>query len=231
MQPGDPSPLLIVLSGPSGAGKDAILTRMQELGHQMHYTITATTRPMRPAERDGQDYIFLSSERFDRMVSQDGFLEWAQVYGNRYGVPKKQVQEALKQRKDTMIKADVQGAATIRRQAPDAVLIFLVPPTLAELEPRLRQRKTEGDVDMDLRLRTARAEMGARCRLRPRSGQPRRAPRRGRPTHPGDHRPGAAPRPSAHRQPVDQPRCPPGADLRYLSVSTGGPLPKHVPSR
>ena len=160
MQPGDPSPLLIVLSGPSGAGKDAVLKRMQELGHQMHYTITATTRPMRPAERDGQDYIFLSSERFDRMVSQDGFLEWAQVYGNRYGVPKKQVQEALKQRKDTMIKADVQGAATIRRQAPDAVLIFLVPPTLAELEPRLRQRKTEGDVDMNLRLRTARAEMG-----------------------------------------------------------------------
>ena len=160
MQPGDPPPLLIVLSGPSGAGKDAVLTRMQELGHQMHYTITATTRPMRPAERDGQDYIFLSSERFDRMVSQDGFLEWAQVYGNRYGVPKKQVQDALKQRKDTIIKADVQGAATIRRQAPDAILIFLVPPTLAELEPRLRQRKTEGDVDMDLRLRTARAEMG-----------------------------------------------------------------------
>lgn len=160
MQPGDPTPLLIVLSGPSGAGKDAVLTRMKELGHQMHYTITATTRPMRPAERDGQDYIFLSSEQFDRMVSQDGFLEWAQVYGNRYGVPKKQVQDALNQRKDTIIKADVQGAATIRRQAPDAVLIFLVPPTLAELEPRLRERKTEGDVDMDLRLRTARAEMG-----------------------------------------------------------------------
>ena len=160
MQPGDPTPLLIVLSGPSGAGKDAVLTRMKELGHQMHYTITATTRPMRPAERDGQDYIFLTSEQFDRMVSQDGFLEWAQVYGNRYGVPKKQVQDALNQRKDTIIKADVQGAATIRRQAPDAVLIFLVPPTLAELEPRLRERKTEGDVDMDLRLRTARAEMG-----------------------------------------------------------------------
>ena len=160
MQPGDPTPLLIVLSGPSGAGKDAVLTRMQELGHNMHYTITATTRPMRPAERDGHDYIFLSSEQFDRMVSQDGFLEWAQVYGNRYGVPKKQVQDALNQRKDTIIKADVQGAATIRRQAPDAVLIFLVPPTLAELEPRLRERKTEGDVDMDLRLRTARAEMG-----------------------------------------------------------------------
>ena len=160
MQPGDPTPLLIVLSGPSGAGKDAVLTRMKELGHQMHYTITATTRPMRPAERDRQDYIFLSSEQFDRMVSQDGFLEWAQVYGNRYGVPKKQVQDALNRRKDTIIKADVQGAATIRRQAPDAVLIFLVPPTLAELEPRLRERKTEGDVDMDLRLRTARAEMG-----------------------------------------------------------------------
>ena len=164
MQSGDPpkegQPLLIVLSGPSGAGKDAVLTRMRELGHQLHYTVTATTRAQRPLERDGVDYIFLTSQRFDRMVSQDGFLEWAQVYGHRYGVPKKQVRDALRAGKDTVIKTDVQGAATIRRQTPDALLIFLVPPTLEELEPRLRQRKTEGDVDMELRLRTARAEMG-----------------------------------------------------------------------
>jgi guanylate kinase len=165
VQSGDPTlnqdhPLLIILSGPSGAGKDAVLARMRELGHQLHYTVTATTRPQRSLERDGEDYIFLTSERFDRMVSEDGFLEWAQVYGHRYGVPKKQVQDALRAGKDTVIKTDVQGAATIRRQAPDALLIFLVPPALEDLEPRLRQRKTEGDVDMELRLRTARAEIG-----------------------------------------------------------------------
>jgi guanylate kinase len=155
-----PPPLLVVLSGPSGAGKDAVLTRIRELGHRFHFTVTATTRTKRPLEQDGKDYIFLTPHRFDRMVEQDDFLEWAQVYGHRYGVPRKQVRDALKQGLDTLIKADVQGAATVRSIAPDSLLIFLVPPNLAELEPRLRQRKTEGDVDLELRLRTARAEMG-----------------------------------------------------------------------
>ena len=157
---GGPTPLLVVLSGPSGVGKDAVLSRMREGTVPYHFTVTATTRAQRPAERDGADYIFLTSAQFDRMVEQDGFLEWAHVYGSRYGVPKDQVRKALDQGKDVLLKADVQGAATLRRLAPEAVFIFLVAPSLEELERRLRDRKTENTTDVNLRLRTARAEMG-----------------------------------------------------------------------
>ena len=125
-----------------------------------HFTVTATTRAQRPTERDGIDYIFLTSAQFDRMVEQDGFLEWAHVYGSRYGVPKDQVRKALDQGKDVLLKADVQGAGTLKRLAPEAVFIFLVAPSLEELERRLRDRKTESTTDVNLRLRTARAEMG-----------------------------------------------------------------------
>ena len=155
-----PTPLLVVLSGPSGVGKDAVLSRMREGTVPYHFTVTATTRAQRPGERDGVDYIFLTSDQFDRMVEQDGFLEWAHVYGNRYGVPKDQVRKALEQGKDVLLKADVQGAATMKRLAPEAVFIFLVAPSLEELERRLRDRKTENTTDVNLRLRTARAEMG-----------------------------------------------------------------------
>ena len=140
---GRPTSLLVVLSGPSGVGKDAVLSRMREGAVPYHFTVTATTRAQRPGERDGVDYIFLTSDQFDRMVEQDGFLEWAHVYGNRYGVPKDQVRKALEQGKDVLLKADVQGAATLKRLAPEAVFIFLVAPSLEELERRLRDRKTE----------------------------------------------------------------------------------------
>lgn len=155
-----PAHLLVVLSGPSGVGKDAVLARMREGTVPYHFTVTATTRAQRPGERDGVDYIFLTSPQFDRMVEQDGFLEWAHVYGSRYGVPKEQVRKALDQGKDVLLKADVQGAATLKRLAPEAVFIFLVAPSLEELERRLRDRKTESTTDVNLRLRTARAEMG-----------------------------------------------------------------------
>lgn len=154
------TPLLVVLSGPSGVGKDAVLTRMREGPVPYHFTVTATTRAQRPGERDGVDYIFLTPPQFDQMVEQDGFLEWAHVYGNRYGVPKEQVRKALDQGKDVLLKADVQGAATMKRLAPEAVFIFLVAPSLEELERRLQDRKTESTTDVNLRLRTARAEMG-----------------------------------------------------------------------
>lgn len=157
---GGPTPLLVVLSGPSGVGKDAVLARMREGAVPYHFTVTATTRAQRPGERDGVDYIFFTPAQFDRMVEQDGFLEWAHVYGNRYGVPKDQVRKALEQGKDVVLKADVQGAATMKRLAPEAVFIFLVAPSLEELERRLRDRKTESTTDVSLRLRTARAEMG-----------------------------------------------------------------------
>ncbi|TET40310.1 MAG: guanylate kinase [Dehalococcoidia bacterium] len=152
-------PLLIVLSGPSGVGKDVVLARMKELGYPLHYTMTATTRPQREGESDGADYHFISPARFEEMVKRGELLEWAKVYGNRYGVPKHQVEEALGRGLDVIVKADVQGAATIKGVVPQALLIFLAPPSMEQLEERLRQRKTESTIDLNLRIETAREEM------------------------------------------------------------------------
>ena len=154
-----PAPLLIVLSGPSGVGKDAVLSRMREQARPYHFTVTATTRARRPAERNGVDYVFVSREEFRRMIDEGDLLEWAEVYGNMYGVPRSQVVRALGEGKDVMIKADVQGAATIRRLAPDAVFIFLAPPSMEELASRLSLRMTESLEAFQLRLRTAQSEM------------------------------------------------------------------------
>ena len=154
-----PAPLLIVLSGPSGVGKDAVLSKMRDQRKPYHFTVTATTRPRRPNERDGVDYIFISEDDFRRMVQHDEFLEWAQVHGSKYGVPRGQVVEALEDGKDVLLKIDVQGAATIRRLAADALFIFLAPPSIDELAHRLSLRMTESSEALRLRLRTAEAEM------------------------------------------------------------------------
>ena len=148
-----------MLSGPSGVGKDVVLARMKELGRWLHFTVTATTRPRRGTERDGVDYHFVSPPRFEEMVANGELLEWAKVYGHCYGVPKEQVKQALERGLDVIIKADVQGAATIKATAPQALLLFLAPPSMAELEARLRQRETESGIDLGLRLETAREEM------------------------------------------------------------------------
>ena len=153
------TPLLIVLSGPSGVGKDAVLSRMRELDRPYHFTVTATTRPQRQGERDGVDYIFVSESRFRQMIRDGQLLEWAEVYGNLYGVPKAQVTDALGKGRDAIIKPDVQGAATIRKLAPEALLIFLAPPNEAELKRRLGARMTESPEALALRLETAKEEM------------------------------------------------------------------------
>jgi guanylate kinase len=152
-------PLLIIISGSSGIGKDAALSRLKERGYPFHYTVTATTRSQRVGEIDGVDYIFVSETKFREMMQRGEFLEWAEVYGNWYGVPKLQVKQALARGQDVIIKIDVQGAATIKNLLPDAVLIFLAPPSMEELEERLRQRKTESETDLELRILTAREEM------------------------------------------------------------------------
>ena len=154
-----PQPLMMVVSGPSGVGKDAVLTRLRERQYPVHIVVTATTRAMRPTERDGVDYIFLDEATFERKVAEDGFLEWAMVYGNRYGVPKDQVSDALASGKDVIIKADVQGAETMKRLNPEAVFVFVAPPSMEELERRLRDRRSEPTVDLKRRLETARLEM------------------------------------------------------------------------
>ena len=152
-------PLLIVLSGPSGVGKDVVLTRMKESGYPLKYITTLTTRPQRPRERNNVDYHFVSMERFQEMIDNNGLLERANVYGNWYGVPKEEVRQALDKGQDVMVKVDVQGAANIRKILPDAILIFLMPPSLEELLARLKKRRTELPSDLELRLKTAEKEM------------------------------------------------------------------------
>lgn len=152
-------PLLIVISGPSGVGKDATLDRMKKAGLPYHYVLTATTRPKRPGEKDGVDYWFVSEDKFHQMVEKNQLLEWAKVYGNYYGVPKREIKEALKQGLDTVVKVDVQGAATIKQILPDALFIFLMPPSPEELANRLKQRYGSSSADLDVRLGKAQEEL------------------------------------------------------------------------
>ncbi len=152
-------PLLIVLSGPSGAGKDAVLTRIRELNYPLKYIITVTTRPQRATERDNIDYHFISTKKFQKMIENNELLEWANVYGNWYGVPKKPVKQALHKGQDTIVKVDIQGATTIKKILPQAVFIFLTPPSTEELRLRLKQRHTESSFDLALRTKTAEEEL------------------------------------------------------------------------
>lgn len=158
--PGDAGPLLVVSSGPSGVGKDAVLSRLKERGLPAHFTVTATTRPQREVNPADHPFLsFLTEQEFDRLLAQDGLLEHAQVYGYRYGVPKAQVREALARGRDVVIRVDVQGAATIKKLAPAAVLIFLAPPSMDELEQRLRARGLDDPEAIRLRLEAAAREL------------------------------------------------------------------------
>jgi guanylate kinase len=152
-------PLLVVLSGPSGVGKDAVLARMRKLGCPFHYVVTATTRPRRAREKNGLNYHFLSRKEFQQMIDKHQLLEWANVYGNYYGVPKDEVSPALSKGVDTIVKVDVQGAATISKVLPQAVFIFLMPPSLEALEKRLKRRRSESSEDLALRLARAEEEI------------------------------------------------------------------------
>jgi guanylate kinase len=152
-------PLLLVLSGLSGAGKDAVLARMKKRGFPLEYITTVTTRPHRSYERDNVDYHFTSEEQFQGMIERDELLERARVYGNWYGVPREPVKQALEKGHDTIIKVDVQGAATIKKILPQGVFIFLTPPTIEELVARLKRRRTESPSDVALRAETAREEL------------------------------------------------------------------------
>lgn len=152
-------PLLVVLSGPSGVGKDAALARMKQLDRPWHFVVTATTRPQRPGEQDGVDYIFLDTDAFLKMKERDEFLECAQVYGRWYGVPRSQVRQGLHGGRDVILKVDVQGAETVRGLAPEAVFIFMVPSSFDELRSRLAQRMTEPSADLELRLSVAWSEL------------------------------------------------------------------------
>jgi guanylate kinase len=152
-------PLLIVLSGLSGVGKDTVLAGLRKSGLPAVISVSATTRARRAGEKDGIDYHFVSSARFQELIDTDQLLEWATVYGNRYGIPKEPVRKALKSGKDVIVKIDVQGAATIKKKVPQALLIFLVTLSLEELERRLKKRRTETAAELKLRLKTAKKEL------------------------------------------------------------------------
>ncbi|MFC1984799.1 guanylate kinase [Chloroflexota bacterium] len=152
-------PLLIVLSGPSGVGKDAVLARMKKSGYPLEYITTLTTRPKRPNEKDSIDYHFISVERFQEMIKNKKLLEWAKVYSNWYGVPKEPIKQAFSKGSNVIVKVDTQGAVTIKNILPQAVFIFLMPPSIEDLTVRLKQRHTESPSDFALRLNTAEEEL------------------------------------------------------------------------
>ncbi len=152
-------PLLIVISGPSGVGKDSLVQRVQDRGFPFHFVITVTDRPRRPNEEHGEDYFFVSTAEFEKMIEQDELIEHAVVYGQYKGVPKQQVRKAMASGKDVIMRVDVQGAATIAEIAPEAVLIFLSASSEEELEERLRNRGDSSSEQVERRLATAREEM------------------------------------------------------------------------
>ncbi len=153
------APLLIVISGPSGVGKDTVIQRMIERNLPFHFVVTATTRPPRPNEINGKDYFFYSHAEFSQMLENGELLEHALVYNEYKGIPKSQVRDALDSGKDVVMRLDVQGAATIHNLYPDALLIFLSPQDEGEMVLRLQERKTETPDGLKLRIATAQKEM------------------------------------------------------------------------
>jgi len=155
----EPQPLLVVISGPAGVGKDSLIQCLKERGCALHAIVTATDRAPRPGEVHGVDYFFLRTEEFLRMKREEELLEHAIVYGQHKGIPKQQVREALASGKDVIMRVDVQGAATVHRLVPEALLIFLTASSEKELEQRLRARGGDSPEQLEKRIATAREEM------------------------------------------------------------------------
>ena len=151
--------LVVVISGPSGVGKDATLKKMKDMGYPFHFVVTATTRPKREGEMEGVDYFFVDMSEFARLIDAGELLEYAVVYGQYKGIPKPQVRDALASGKDVVLRIDVQGASTVRRLLPEAVFIFLVAESEEALIKRLMERKTETPGGLKIRAATAREEM------------------------------------------------------------------------
>ena len=150
---------LIILSGPSGVGKGTVLSALMDDYDDIHYSISATTREARPDEEDGSDYYFMSEDKFESLVAEDEFLEWAKVHNNYYGTPKKYVEENLDQGEDVILEIDPQGAHQIKEKYSGGVFIFLLPPSLEELKSRIHHRGTETEEAIKTRMKNAKKEM------------------------------------------------------------------------
>jgi guanylate kinase len=152
---------LIVLAGPSGVGKGAIVARLLAALPDLELSISATTRRPRPREDEGRHYYFVDRADFDRMIEAGGFLEWADIFGERYGTPREPVERALAAGRDVLVEIDVQGARQVKAADPSAYMVFITPPSLDELERRLRTRGTETDEQVKRRLAKASDELAA----------------------------------------------------------------------
>ena len=155
----EPGPVVLVISGPSGAGKDAAVRRLGEVGFPCRFVVTATTRQRRPGEIDGVDYTFVGREEFERMMHDGELIEHALVYGEYKGIPRRQITDALASGLDVVLRVDVQGAARLRELMPGAISIFITAPSEEELVGRLRARHTETPEALERRIATARAEL------------------------------------------------------------------------
>jgi guanylate kinase len=157
MRVGRPFPL--VVAAPSGAGKTSLARALVERNTDIVFALSATTRPPRPGERHDQDYHFVDDDGFDRLIADGELIEWAVVHGRRYGTMRRGVAAALDAGSIVVLDIDVQGARRIRSSMPDAVLLFILPPSVAEMTRRLRHRGTEGSDELYARMRTARSEL------------------------------------------------------------------------
>lgn len=151
--------LLIVVSGPSGTGKGTVCGELLDSMPELAYSISATTRAPRAGEVDGKNYYFLTKERFEELIAEGGFLEYANVYGNYYGTPLVKIQERLAEGNDILLEIDTQGALEVMKKCPDGLFIFLLPPSLGELERRIRGRGSETEESLKKRLGNAKAEI------------------------------------------------------------------------
>ncbi|GJW16763.1 guanylate kinase 2, chloroplastic/mitochondrial-like protein [Tanacetum coccineum] len=155
-----PRPLIIVISGPSGVGKDCVVKCLRENRENIHFVVTATSRPMRVGEVHGKDYFFMSKDEFLKLVENDELLEYALVYGDYKGIPKQQIRDYMAKGYDIVLRVDIQGAATLRKILGDsAVFVFLVAESESELVNRLINRKTESKESLLVRVATAKEEL------------------------------------------------------------------------
>ena len=154
-----PQGVLLVLSGPSGAGKGTICQKLRENRNDLSYSVSATTRAPRKGEVDGKDYFFLTIDRFKEMIANDEMLEYAEIYGNYYGTPRSYVMNILDQGRDVVLEIDPQGALQIKKRFPDAVFVFIVPPSLDELTKRIYKRGTDSEEVIKRRLSAATSEL------------------------------------------------------------------------
>jgi len=150
--------LLIVISGPSGVGKDSVVKELKNREGKFHFVITANTRAPRSDEEEGVDYFFVTKEYFEEMIEKDQLAEWAHVYGDYKGVPRSQIETALKSGKDVLMRLDVQGARRIKDLYPFAILIFLIPSSEEEWTDRLQHRADEQGEDLDLDIRVTKVK-------------------------------------------------------------------------